>query len=63
MKTEIKREVALLENIISEEVKPYVKRIDAEAYYAESYLRSLGKRGSCHQKIKVKKIPLWMKCI
>ena len=48
MKTEIKREVALLENIISEELKPYVKRIDAEAYYAESYLRKLGKRGSCH---------------
>ena len=34
MKTEIKREVALLENIINEELKPYVKRIDAEAYYA-----------------------------
>lgn len=42
MKTEIKREVALLENIINEDLKPYVKRIDAEAYYAENYLRKLG---------------------
>ena len=58
MVTVIKREVALLENIINEELKPYVKRIDAEAYYAENYLRKLGKQGACRQRIKVKKIPL-----
>ena len=55
MKTEIKREVALLENIINEELKPYVKRIDAEAYYAESYLRKLGEAGFLSSENKSKK--------
>jgi alkylation response protein AidB-like acyl-CoA dehydrogenase len=55
MKTEIKREVALLENIINEELKSYVKRIDAEAYYAESYLRKLGEAGFLSSENKSKK--------
>ena len=55
MKTEIKREVALLENIINEELKPYVKRIDAEAYYAENYLRKLGEAGFLSSENKSKK--------
>ena len=55
MKTEIKREVALLENIINEELKPYVKRIDAEAYYAENYLRKLGEAGFLSSANKSKK--------
>ena len=55
MKTEIKREVALLENIIDEELKPYVKRIDAEAYYAENYLRKLGEAGFLSSENKSKK--------
>ena len=55
MKTEIKREVALLENIINEELKPYVKRIDAEAYYAESYLKKLGEAGFLSSENKSKK--------
>jgi alkylation response protein AidB-like acyl-CoA dehydrogenase len=55
MKTEIKREVALLENIINEELKPYVKRIDVEAYYAESYLRKLGEAGFLSSENKSKK--------
>ena len=55
MKTEIKREVALLENIINEELKPYVKKIDAEAYYAESYLRKLGEAGFLSSENKSKK--------
>ena len=55
MKTEIKREVALLENIINEDLKPYVKRIDAEAYYAENYLRKLGEAGFLSSENKSKK--------
>ena len=55
MKTEIKREVALLENIINEELKPYVKRIDTEAYYAENYLRKLGEAGFLSSANKSKK--------
>ena len=55
MKTEIKREVALLENVINEDLKPYVKRIDAEAYYAENYLRKLGEAGFLSSENKSKK--------
>jgi alkylation response protein AidB-like acyl-CoA dehydrogenase len=55
MKTEIKREVALLENIINEELKPYIKRVDAEAYYAESYLKKLGEAGFLSSENKSKK--------
>jgi alkylation response protein AidB-like acyl-CoA dehydrogenase len=42
MKTMIKRDLTILKNIINEELKPYVKKIDAEAFYAENYLRKLG---------------------
>ena len=55
MKTEIKRDVALLESIINEELKPYVKRIDAEAFYAENYLRRLGEAGFLSSENKTEK--------
>lgn len=38
-------EKSLLESIIEEELKPYVKKIDTDAYYARNYLLSLGKAG------------------
>ncbi|MED3661764.1 acyl-CoA dehydrogenase family protein [Ureibacillus terrenus] len=38
-------EKPLLENIISEKLKPFVKKIDSEAYYARDYLLQLGKEG------------------
>lgn len=38
-------EKSLLENIIEEELKPYVKKIDTEAFYARNYLIRLGKAG------------------
>lgn len=34
-----------VESLIQEKLKPYVRKIDAEAFYAEDYLRSLGKAG------------------
>lgn len=34
-----------LERLIEEELKPYVKKIDTEAYYAERFLRKLGESG------------------
>ncbi|OAK69084.1 acyl-CoA dehydrogenase family protein [Lederbergia galactosidilytica] len=34
-----------LTKLIAEELKPYVKKIDTEAFYAEDYLRTLGKVG------------------
>lgn len=37
--------VEQLRNIINEKLKPYVKKIDEEAYYAEDYLFELGKQG------------------
>lgn len=36
---------AVLDSLIKEKLKPFVKRIDADAYYAEDYLRSLGRAG------------------
>src|SRR3954468_1021235 len=35
----------MLEKLIEEELKPYVKKIDTEAYYAERFLRKLGEAG------------------
>lgn len=35
-------ERALLEDLIARELKPYVKKIDRDAFYAESFLRALG---------------------
>lgn len=34
-----------LQQIISEKLKPYVRKIDAEAYYAKDYLTTLGQHG------------------
>ncbi|MFZ7946092.1 acyl-CoA dehydrogenase family protein [Neobacillus sp. 19] len=34
-----------LEKLIKDELKPYVKQIDTEAYYAEIFLRKLGEAG------------------
>ncbi|WP_338473169.1 acyl-CoA dehydrogenase family protein [Niallia sp. XMNu-256] len=36
---------AVLQTIIEKELKPYVRKIDTEAFYAESYLRKLGEEG------------------
>ena len=44
MNTEVVK-TSVLEKIINEELKPFVKKIDSEAYYAENFLKSLGKRG------------------
>ena len=35
----------LLESIIKEDLKPFVKKIDTDAYYAKEYLINLGKNG------------------
>lgn len=35
----------ILEKIIEQELKPYIKKIDVEAFYAESFLRKLGESG------------------
>ncbi|GAE94340.1 hypothetical protein JCM21714_3488 [Gracilibacillus boraciitolerans JCM 21714] len=37
-----------LEAIIQEYLKPYVRKIDSEAYYAKKYLLELGKAGFYH---------------
>ncbi|MES0857848.1 acyl-CoA dehydrogenase family protein, partial [Geobacillus sp. G4] len=37
--------VETLEQLIEKELKPYVKKIDAEGFYQEQYLRELGKAG------------------
>lgn len=34
-----------LQELIAEKLKPYVKRIDTEAYYASDFLKSLGQNG------------------
>lgn len=34
-----------LEQLIAQELKPYVKRIDSEAYYAEDFLKKIGQAG------------------
>lgn len=38
-------EKPLLESIIEQKLKPFVKKIDTEAYYARDYLLELGKEG------------------
>jgi hypothetical protein len=35
----------ILDNLIQEQLKPFVRRIDSEAYYAESFLKSIAKAG------------------
>ena len=34
-----------LESLIKDELKPFVKQIDTDAYYAERFLRKLGEAG------------------
>jgi len=34
-----------LDGLVNERLKPFVKKVDADAYYAESYLRGLGEAG------------------
>ncbi|WP_428911443.1 acyl-CoA dehydrogenase family protein [Niallia sp. Krafla_26] len=36
---------AVLQTIIEEQLKPYVKKVDTEAFYAENFLRKLGEEG------------------
>lgn len=38
-------DIEVLQALIDEKLKPFVKRIDEEAYYAEDYLYALGKSG------------------
>lgn len=45
MKMEALSKVSILEKIIEAELKPYVKKIDTEAFYAERFLRKLGEAG------------------
>lgn len=45
MDLEVLNESSTLENLINEELKPYVKKIDTEAYYAERFLKKLGEAG------------------
>ena len=44
MNTEVVK-TSVLEKIINEELKPFVKKIDTEAYYAENFLKKLGEAG------------------
>ncbi|MBT2695752.1 acyl-CoA dehydrogenase family protein [Bacillus sp. ISL-55] len=39
-----------LEVLIQEQLKPFVRKIDAEAYYAEEFLKSIGKAGLLNSK-------------
>jgi hypothetical protein len=39
------KDMTSLAVLIQEQLKPFVRRIDAEAYYAEGFLKSLGKAG------------------
>lgn len=41
----VSEKVSLFHSIIDQELKPYVKKIDAEAFYARDYLLKLGKAG------------------
>ena len=45
MASSIVERTGILEQIIEQELKPYVKKIDVEAFYAESFLRKLGEAG------------------
>lgn len=39
------RKLDVLDEIINEELKPYVRKIDVDAFYAENFLRKLGEAG------------------
>lgn len=39
------RNVEILDKLIAQELRPYVKKIDVDAYYAEDFLRKLGEAG------------------
>ncbi|MDQ1004389.1 alkylation response protein AidB-like acyl-CoA dehydrogenase [Neobacillus niacini] len=45
MDIEVLQQPSTLEKLIEEELKPYVKKIDTDAFYAESFLRKLGEAG------------------
>jgi alkylation response protein AidB-like acyl-CoA dehydrogenase len=45
MASSIMEKKSTLEQLIEQELKPYVKKIDVEAFYAESFLRKLGEAG------------------
>jgi alkylation response protein AidB-like acyl-CoA dehydrogenase len=45
MDLQILSQKSTLERLIEEELKPYVKKIDTEAFYAEQFLRKLGEAG------------------
>ncbi|WP_203555152.1 acyl-CoA dehydrogenase family protein [Bacillus sp. B15-48] len=45
MDSGVLKKTSILEKIINEELKPYVKKIDVEAFYAENYIRKLGEAG------------------
>jgi len=45
MKMEALNRASILGEIIETELKPYVKKIDTEAFYAENFLRKLGEAG------------------
>ena len=39
------KKITILDELIAQELEPYVKRIDVDAFYAESFLRKLGEAG------------------
>ena len=39
------RKFELLNKLIEQELQPYVKKIDVDAFYAETFLRKLGEAG------------------
>ena len=38
-------DMTILDELIQKQLKPFVRKIDSDAYYAEDYLRSIGKAG------------------
>lgn len=48
----------LLKDLIEQELKPYVKKIDLDAFYAESFLRKLGESGLLSSKGRTEKATL-----
>lgn len=55
MNIEATKHTSLLEKLIAEELKPYVKKIDSEAFYAEGFLKKLGEAGLLSSANKSKK--------
>jgi alkylation response protein AidB-like acyl-CoA dehydrogenase len=45
MNKNVVEQTSTLDRIIEEELKPYVKRVDVEAFYAEGFLKKLGEAG------------------